>query len=615
MHVMMLGIDINPDKTDNRALRFEVPMTAPSLPRPEYPRPQFERQQWINLNGVWSFAFDFGRSGLERGFNRSTGFDQEIVVPFCPESTLSGIAHTDFIESIWYHRTLEIPVEWRGKRVLLHFGGVDFECHVYIDGRHVGGHFGGSVSFWFDITHFVAAGSRFHLVVHAKDETRSTLQGGGKQSLDYQSVGCFYTRTTGIWQTVWIEPVAPDGLIMCQQIADIDTKRLHLRPMFFETHQDNSFIATAYLHGERIAEGRIASSNQGVVSLDLTQKCALWSPEDPQLYDLVLQVKGADGEVRDSVKSYAGMRKIHIEGSRFLLNNEPRYLRFVLDQGYYLDGIWTAPSDEALRHDIQLSLEAGFNGARLHQKIFEARFHYWADRLGYLTWAEYPSWGLSLKSDKSARNMLQEWREAVLRDINHPSIIGWTPLNETWDLSDRHRHRRLHVDAYELTKTLDPSRPVNGASGGCQVVTDIYTVHNYEQDPAVLHRMLERQPDGSVYQTLGDKEATYSGQPYVVDEFGGIKWIPAQEFQYASDSWGYGVPPRSLEEFYSRLEGQVDTILSLNHINGYCYTQLTDVEQEQNGIYNYDRSTKFEMSRIRSIFLRDPGQGRRQAGH
>jgi beta-galactosidase/beta-glucuronidase len=590
-------------------------MMTNSVPRPEYPRPQFEREEWINLNGVWSFTFDFGRSGFERGFGRSTGFDRQIVVPFSPESALSGVGHTDFVESVWYHRTIEIPARWRGKKILLHFGGVDFESHVYLDGRHVGGHFGGSVSFWIDVTNFVAAGSRHHLVVHAKDDTRSTIQGGGKQSLDYQSVGCFYTRTTGIWQTVWMEAVSPYGLLGCEQLADVDMSHLHLRPIFIQQRRNLVFLATAYLDGEKIAESRVLTTHTGTLSLDLSHKLALWSPGAPRLYDLVLQVMTLDGEILDSVKSYAGMRKMHIEGSHFFLNNEPLYLRFVLDQGYYMDGIWTAPSDEALRRDIELGLEAGFNGARLHQKVFEQRFHYWADRLGYLTWSEFPSWGLSLKSDAAARNMLNEWREIILRDRNSPSIVGWTPLNETWDVSDRHRHRRLHVDAYEMTKALDPSRPVNGASGGCQVVTDIYTAHNYEQDPRKLAHMLERQADGSVYQTLGDKEVEYSGQPYVVDEFGGIKWIPELALQYAPDSWGYGVPPRSLPELYERLEGQVNAILSQHHISGYCYTQLTDVEQEQNGIYNYDRTIKFDMSLIRDIFSRTPGNLRDMIEH
>lgn len=590
-------------------------MSTTAIPRPEHPKPQLQRSEWMNLNGIWSFSFDFGRSGTERGFARSTGFDREILVPFCPESALSGIGHTDFLDSVWYHRAIEIPVEWHGKRVLLHFGGVDFECHAYIDGRHVGGHFGGSSSFYFDVSNFVAAGSRFHLVVHATDDTRSTLQGGGKQSLDYHSVGCFYTRTTGIWQTVWLEAVSPHGLAFYDQLPDIDSRQLHIRPTFFGLSRDLTFHATASLHGKVIGQASMPLCNTGVVSVDLSNDFSLWSPAKPSLYDLDLKVVDRSGHILDHVSSYAGMRKIHVEGDRFFLNNEPLYLRFVLDQGYYAQGVWTAPSDDALRRDIELGIEAGFNGARLHQKVFEERFHYWADKLGYLTWAEYPSWGLSLKSDRSARNMLLEWREILQRDRNHPSIIGWTPLNETWDISDKYRHRRLHVEAYETTKALDPVRPVNGASGGCQVITDIYTVHNYEQDPAKLRLMLERQDDGSVYQTLGDKEAPYTGQPYVVDEFGGIKWIPTQEFQYASDSWGYGVPPRSLEEFYERLDGQVNAILSLDHIAGYCYTQLTDVEQEQNGIYNYDRSVKFDMDLVRNVFGRNPSDYQEESTH
>jgi beta-galactosidase/beta-glucuronidase len=581
------------------------------IPRPEYPRPQLQRSDWKNLNGVWSFSFDFGRSGAERGFARSTGFDREIVVPFCPESSLSKIGHTDFLESVWYHRCIEVPDAWKDKRILLHFGGVDFESHVYIDGRHVGAHYGGSASFVFDIPGFVASGTRHHLVVHAKDEIRSNLQAGGKQSLDFHSMGCFYTRTTGIWQTVWMEAVSPYGLRSCDQIPDIDSGVLNLRLAFHGTRRGNALVVSAYLGGKKVAESRVPAANSTIVTLNLADELALWSPAEPNLYDVALDVVAPDGEIVDSVKSYAGMRKIHIEKERLYLNNQPLYLRLVLDQGFYIQGLWTAPSDEALRRDIELSLEAGFNGARLHQKVFEERFHYWADRLGYLTWAESPSWGLSMKNDVASRNFLSEWREIVDRDKNHPSIVAWTPLNETWDVSDRPRHRRLHVDAYEITKAADPTRPINGASGGCQVVTDIYTVHNYEQDPAKLAAMLQMQPDGSVYQTLGDKEACYSGQPYIVDEFGGIKWIPAQEFQYAADSWGYGAPPRTIAEFYERLEGQVEALLSVPHVSGYCYTQLTDVEQEQNGIYNYDRSVKFDMGRIREIFSRIPGGSRK----
>ena len=255
--------------------------------------------------------------------------------------------------------------------------------------------------------------------------------------------------------------------------------------------------------------------------------------------------------------------------------------------------------------DIALSMAAGFNGARLHQKVFEERFHYWADRLGYLTWGESSSWGIDVKDQVSARNFIAEWREIVVRDRNHPSIIAWTPFNETHDTGDGRQHNRLHADAYALTHDLDPTRPVNDASGYVHVVTDLWTVHTYQQDPAFLREELAVR-DGQVMRRFPEREAAYGGQPYIVDEFGGIKWIPSADQQYVPESWGYGVDPQTLDEFYTRLEGLVEAILSYDHICGYCYTQLTDVEQEQNGVYNYDRTPKFDMARIQGIFARTP---------
>ena len=307
------------------------------------------------------------------------------------------------------------------------------------------------------------------------------------------------------------------------------------------------------------------------------------------------------------------MRKVHIEGNRLFLNNEPVFLRFVLDQGFYPDGIWTAPSDVALRRDIELSMRAGFNGARLHQKAFEPRFHYWADRLGYLTWGESPSWGIDIwgrdgdhANGPAAWNFFSEWRELVLRDFNCPSIIAWTPLNETAHGAGGSVHKRFHEDIYALTRALDPTRPVNETSGYSHVKTDLWTVHNYEQDPAKFRSMLTPAKDSPVWRNLPEHEPDYAGQPYIVDEFGGIKWVPEDKRPWAADSWGYGAGPRSLDEFYERLKGLVDVLLDLPHVAGYCYTQLTDVEQEQNGIYNYDRTDKFDMTRIASIFSRNP---------
>lgn len=574
-------------------------MSPASLPRPEHPRPQFERENWLNLNGSWTFAFDSGRSGAQRGFAASQGFEREIIVPFCPESALSGVGHTDFIEMMWYHRSLTVPTEWAGKRVLLHFGGVDYECEAFIDGKSVGRHWGGTASFTFDITAQIVSGKQQNLTLWVQDDLRSGQQPSGKQSPRFASYGCLYTRTSGIWQTVWLEAVDACGLETCQIVPDLDAARFNLIPRFRSVKRGLRFRATVLQDGVEVSQIEGPALNGLGLNLALANPRP-WSPADPFLYDLILEV--LDGEqVIDRVRSYAGLRKVQVEGNQFLLNNEPLYLRLVLDQGFYPDGIWTAPSDAALRGDIELALKAGFNGARLHQKVFEERFHYWADKLGYLTWGESSSWGMDLKDRLSARNFLNEWREIVMRDRNHPSIIAWTPFNETYDVGDGRQHGRVHTDAYDLTRDLDPTRPVNDASGYVHVKTDLWTVHNYEQDPARLHEQLSIK-NGQVFRNFPEHEVPYTGQPYLVDEFGGIKWIPEDRRPFADNSWGYGAGPQSEEEFYQRLEGQVDALLSLEHIVGYCYTQLTDVEQEQNGIYNYDRTPKFDMERVKRVF-------------
>ncbi|MDD2709046.1 MAG: glycoside hydrolase family 2 TIM barrel-domain containing protein [Verrucomicrobiae bacterium] len=576
-----------------------------SLPRPEHPRPQFERSTWINLNGSWTFAFDPGRSGHEREWHKSRGFDRTILVPFCPESRLSGVGHTDFIDAIWYHRLLEIPAEWRGRKLLLHFGGVDFESEVFIDGQLAGRHYGGSASFAHEITELVRPGEKHHLVVMARDDIRAGLQPGGKQSCRFQSQGCSYTRTTGIWQTVWLEAAPAEGLREVRIVPDLDGGRLVVTPGFHGVRQGLRFQVKAMAGKDEAGRGEVAAMDGNACEVKL-QDARPWSPEDPFLYDLQLRVVDRAGVVVDEVKSYAGLRKIHLEGDRVFLNNRPLYQRLVLDQGFYPEGIWTAPGDEALKRDIELSMRAGFNGARLHQKVFEERFHYWADRLGYLTWAESASWGMDVKNPASGRNFLSEWAEIVTRDRNHPSIITWTPLNETNDVGDGRQHRRLHEDLYELTRRLDPTRPVNDSSGYVHVRTDLWTVHNYEQNPVELRKQLTPDAVKGVWRNYPGEEVAYAGQPYLVDEFGGIKWIPAGRQAFASNSWGYGEGPKNEEEFYARLEGQVDALLAVSHVRGYCYTQLTDVEQEQNGIYNYDRTEKFDVKRLARIFGRKP---------
>ena len=599
--------------------------TTGNIPRPEHPRPQFRRPAWINLNGSWTFRSEPTRPGdlhpdRHREMAALGGFESAITVPFCPESRLSGVGDREFIGVIWYHRVIEVPAAWAGRRVLLHFGAVFYRAEIYVDGIYAGQHVGGSVSFAVEVTRFVKPGGSHHLTVAVTNDLWSGAQPSGKQSWRYRSYGCHYTRTTGIWQTVWLEAVDPCGLADVQIVADVEEGRLIVTPSFHRIAAGQRFEVAASLDGREVGRAGRAARDGIPFSVDIADS-QLWEPESPVLYDLELRVTGDGAEV-DRVSSYAGLRETHVEGNRVFLNGQPRYLKLVLDQGFYPDGIWTAPSDDALRRDIELALAAGFNGARLHQKVFEERFLYWADRLGYLLWGESPSWGLDLLDEGAPhRNFLAEWREIVRRDRNHPSIIAWTPFNETLSVREPRAHQRIHEDAYAVCKSLDPTRPVNDASGYVHHVTDLYTVHSYEQDPAKLGEQLADRPGAGPFRNHPDLDATYDGQPYLIDEFGGIKWDPRTQADAASGSgqnpvsWGYGQAPVSLEEFYERLEGLVRAVTAHGHICGWCYTQLTDVEQERNGIYFYDRSGKFEMERIRRIFSTSPDRSRFEWGH
>ena len=588
----------------------EAPTMA--IPRPEHPKPQFQRHDWINLNGDWTYQselrplYHMRQDTLLEKID-SSGFDSKITVPFAPESPLSGIEEREFITTLWYHRSFTPPEEWDGKKVLLHFGAVFYHAEIYIDGEFAGHHFGGGVSFSIDITSFITPGRSHNLVVRVTNNLWDGSQPSGKQSSKYDHYACFYTRTTGIWQTVWLEPVNPLGVESIHIIPDV-TAGFTLIPRFYGVSAGQTWDVTASLDGKALSRVSAPAADGVPVALAITEP-KVWQPGSPVLYDLEITVKDSGGVPLDSVHSYAGLRKVHIEGNRVFLNDNPIYQRLVLDQGFYPDGIWTAPSDEALKNDIELSMAAGFNGARLHQKVFEERFHYWADKLGYLVWAESSSWGLDYCQDGMPhRNFLSEWREIIVRDRNHPCIITWTPFNETRNYSDPRAHKRLHEDAYRICKSLDPTRPVNDASGYIHHITDIYTSHTYEQDPAKLSKQTADQPGRGVFRNYPDDDAPYTGQPYLVDEFGGIKWNPETQLDPAVStgqnlsSWGYGESPKSLDEFYARLEGQVRGLIDHDHIAGWCYTQLTDVEQEQNGIYFYDRSAKFDMDKICKIF-------------
>lgn len=586
-----------------------------TLPRTEHPKPQFQRDQWLNLNGTWNFAFDFELSGREKGMSSSSeakewhkdpsGLEKEIIVPFCPESELSGIGYTDFIPAVWYHRNIEIPEDWAGKRILLHFGAVDYDCRVWVNGQFVGRHLGGSSSFYFDITPALQDGEN-QLVVYASDDTRSGKQPCGKQSKQLKSHGCVYTRTTGIWQTVWLEAVSESRIESVQVVPDLDNSCFIVTPTIKNVARGMTFKAVLLDGDEVVASSQIAASS-GTSTILAINEPHLWSIDDPHLYDLRLELLEGE-QVVDSVKSYAGLRKFHIEDNKFFLNNEPIFLRFVLDQGFYPDGIWTAPSDVELKKDIERSKAVGFNGARLHQKVFEERFHYWADRLGYLTWGEFCDWGMNFGKLEAIHNQQREWREIVVRDRNHPSIVAWTPFNET--AGHARAHGEIHTQAlqevYELTRSLDPTRPINDASGYVHVHTDIFTVHDYNQNPETFRERydkVEPQNPEEAFVCHSELSVPYEGQPYVVDEYGGTFWTTAHIDQEERGSgraqWGYGKTADQVEDLIEELS---HILLQNPNIAGFTYTQLTDIEQEVNGVYTYARELKFDAERLRKAF-------------
>ncbi|MFR9723038.1 glycoside hydrolase family 2 protein [Streptomyces sp. MS19] len=596
--------------------------TPTAVPRPEYPRPQFARRDWLNLNGTWQFETDRGDSGLERGL-----LDREltgtITVPFAPESELSGIGDTDFLEAVWYRRSLVLPAEWTGRRVLLHFGAVDHDATVWVNGTEVVRHRGGFTSFTADLSGVAGPGEEAVITVRARDP-KSGPQARGKQALKYANHDCNYTRTTGIWQTVWLEPVADVHLRRPRITPDLAGSAFHLELPLSGNRPGHRVVAVLSDENGEVARAEARAD------LDLAPRLYLpvseerrreWSPEDPHLYGLRLTLLDAEGTELDTVDSYAGLRAVGIRGKAVTLNGRAVFQRLVLDQGWYPDGLMTAPSDEALVRDIELSMAAGFNGARLHQKVFEERFLYHADRLGYLVWGEFGDWGAEVGGSSGDNQQPDasypaQWLEAIERDYSHPSIIGWCPLNETYQ---KLHDRITQLDAvtrgmFLATKAMDTTRPVIDASGYAHRVieTDIWDSHNYEQDPGRFAEAVSGLADGKPFANAYADGAAYSlpyrGQPYFVSEFGGIWWDPEAAADAAGDdrteSWGYGDRPRDEEEFQTRFAGLTGVLLDDPDMFGYCYTQLTDVFQEQNGVYRFDRSEKLDVARVREAQLR-----------
>lgn len=566
---------------------------ASSIPRPEHPRPDFERMDWLNLNGDWEFEIDPGNSGEARGLAAGGKYTRSIVVPFCPESPLSGVGVRDFMAAVWYRKQVTLPAAWKRRRVLLHFGAVDYEATVWVNGIEVGRHRGGYVQFTFDVT-AALQGGRNEIVVRAVDDVRSGLQPGGKQSNQYGSYGCLYRRTTGIWQTVWMESVGESYLERVKLTPDLDSRYLVVEA---EVAGAAGMLQATVRSGRSVvAQVHVPAAWRSTVAVLEIPEVRAWSPTDPYLYTLELTL-GRDGEVQDTVSSYFGFRKVHIEGNKFYLNGQVLFQRLILDQGFYPDGIYTAKTDRALKKDIQLSMEMGFNGARLHEKVFEPRFLYWADRLGYLCWGEYPNWGMDHNRPEAWENLIAEWIEVVLRDRNHPCLIGWCPTNET----PNEQHRASVALLYGATRAIDPSRPIIDTSGYTHVVTDVDDNHHYSQDPKEFKALQDGLISGKPYRNHPN-DAPYAGQPFICSEYGGIWWNPGQT---DADAWGYGDRPRTKTEFLARFRGLTEALLNNPAMSGLCYTQLTDVEQEVNGLYTFQRKAKFEPALIAAILRQE----------
>ena len=571
-----------------------------NIPRNEYPRPQLVRADWTCLNGEWDFEIDNEKCGEEKEYFRREALDKKITVPFCPESELSGINNKDFMNCVWYRRNIEIPSEYKDKNVILHFGAVDYHAIVYVNGEKIGEHKGGYTPFCFDITTLLKESGNY-ITLCAYDDVRSHNQPSGKQSSKLHSHGCSYTRTTGIWQTVWMEYVDKCYVDFMKITANTDMPSAHI-----ELDLKGEFIGctvniTALWNGTKVGNASCtAYSNICDLDILLSEK-HLWSVGEGNLYDLEISIE-KDGIVLDKVSSYFGLRTVCLDGRAFKINGKTVFGRWVLDQGFYPDGIYTAPNDEALKNDILYSVQLGFNGARLHEKIFEPRFLYWADRLGYIVWGEHANWELDITEMGNIQHFLPEWIECLNRDINHPSIIGWCPFNETWDFEGRKQCDEIIREIYIVTKAIDRTRPVIDTSGNYHVLTDIFDVHDYENQPESFAAHYTHITDGIIEDTIyrdaqKRHRQQYDGKaPTFVSEYGGLAWGENHE-----NAWGYGETAKNEDEFIKRYEGLTSALLDNQYMLGFCYTQLYDVEQEINGLMTYERKFKFDPDIFKKI--------------
>jgi beta-galactosidase/beta-glucuronidase len=592
-------------------------------PSSPYPRPQFRRAQWMSLNGPWRFTFD---DRLQYMNPRDVeDWPLRIEVPFAPEAPRSGIADTGFHQACWYQREFELsrgePGAGGTGRVLLHFGAVDYHARVWINDVPVAEHEGGHTPFHVDITHALKPGSTQTVTVWAEDDPHDLEKPRGKQDWRLDPHSIWYPRTTGIWQTVWIECVGGIYLNRIQWTPNLERWEIAMHAMLAGDVADDLHLSVCLRNGPQIladdlyrvagneVHRRIGLSDPGI---DDYRNELLWSPERPTLIDA--EVKLLRGtEVLDQVQSYTALRSISTQRERLMLNGRPLSMRLVLDQGYWRDTLMTPPSDEALRRDVELVKEMGFNGVRKHQKIEDPRYLYWADVLGLLVWEEMPS--AYRFTPKAITRMVREWTEAIERDRSHPCIVIWVPFNESWgvpDLTTVPAARDAVAALYHLTKTLDPTRLVIGNDGWESSATDIIGVHDYDGDPKHLRArygpevkpqdVVDRRWSGGRLLTLDGYP--HRGQPICLTEFGGIAFIDPQEAR-THDVWGYQ-SCANIEEFEALTCALIEVARTTGMFSGFCYTQFCDTFQEANGLLNEDRTPKIPTARIAAAVCGEP---------
>ena len=583
-----------------------------TIPRPEHPRPDFMRDTFHNLNGVWQFAFDDGDAGVREGWYQS-GYklDREIVVPFCYQSEASGIGPTDEIHPImWYRRSFTVPEEMKGRNILVKFGAVDFEATVYVNGHAVGGHTGGYTPFEVDATPFLVDGEN-DLCLRVVDRP-DPIQPRGKQYWKQGLWSCMYTASSGIWQTVYLEAVNDLRLEYVHVTPDIDKGIASVEVMLNRVPDREvtvSFDVT--LNGTKIRKVTASTVNRNVticVDVDIRDTfypVSLWSPRNPALYDLRVQLLDENACI-DQVDTYFGMRKIEVRDGIVYLNNDRLYQKLILDQGYWPDTMITPPSDEAIREDLEWTLKLGFNGARKHQKIEDPRYYYWADKMGVLVWGELPS--PYTFTDETVENLTVTMQEFIRRDFNHPSIIAWVPLNESWGVPQIVSNKKQQDTAtmlYYLTKAADGTRICSGNDGWEQMHTDICGLHDYKSSKEVLKKhfsdreFIEKQTcDGR--RAYADGYTATGKEAFMVTEYGGIAFtnIGLQGELGGAETWGYHGKETDEEAFFARLEACTEAVQEIPFCQGYCYTQLTDVMQEINGLLLPNRKPKVDVERV-----------------